>query len=302
MGAEPQRFASNHGRRPMGRRPKSGAMHRLTVIVGCLLAGLAGLGTFPASAQEKVLWLKTDWSPVFMPEGGGFGDAVLAWLQEKLPGTYSHETRRQPLARLLKTMENRTSIICTINLLRTPAREAEFLISRDIMRMPALGLVIRSADLEAFRPLHNAKGLVEFRHLQWQTKIDGAVNENRAYGTVIDALLREAPVTAPVIRLPKTANMVAMLAVDRVDWILLYPFEATWLARQEAGVPPLTTLPIAEIPTVNRGGVTCNRASGAEQLVTAINGLIETHPDEPWLKAMYDWLDPETRARVSLKP
>jgi uncharacterized protein (TIGR02285 family) len=276
-------------------------MQGLAMLGPCFLAGLLTFGAPAASAQEKVLWLKTDWSPVFMPDDGGFGDAVLAWLQARLPG-YSHETRRQPLARLLKTMEDPQTIVCTSNLMRTPAREAQFLISHDIMRMPALSLVVRSADAELFRPLCDARGMVEFRRLLQQTRIDGAINENRSYGTALDALLREAPSSASVSRLPKTANMVAMLAVDRVDWILLYPFEATWLARQETGVPPLTALPIAEIPAVNLGGVTCNRVPGAEKLVASINSLIESNPDEPWLQPMYDWLDPETRARVSRKP
>ncbi|PJI39082.1 hypothetical protein [Ferrovibrio sp.] len=250
-------------------------------------------------AQDNILWLKTDWPPVFMPDGKGFGDAVLAWLQARLPPGYSHETRRLPLPRVLKMMEGRQSIICTSNLLRTPAREAQFLISRDVMRMPALGLVVRSADVEAFRPLRDARGMVGFRELLHQPNLDGAINENRAYGAALDGLLRDPTIAAPLIRLSKTSTMVSMLAAKRVDWILLYPFEAIWLAREEQAIPALSTLGLAEIPAFNRGGVTCNRAPGADRLVAAIDGLIESHPDEPWLKPMYDWLDPETRQRLS---
>lgn len=233
-----------------------------------------------------------------MPDDKGFGDAVLLWLQQRLPAGYHHETRRLPLARLLKAMEDRQVITCASNLLRTPAREAQFLISRDVMRMPALGLVVRSADAEAFRPLRNDRGMVEFRHLLHQPALEGAINENRAYGAALDGALRDPTNTAPLIRLSKTSNMVSMLAAKRVDWILLYPFEAVWLARQEQVVPALSTLGIAEIPAFNRGGVTCNRAPGADRLVAAIDGLIDAHPDEPWLAPMYDWLDPETRQRV----
>jgi uncharacterized protein (TIGR02285 family) len=283
----------------MGRQRVSATIRWPVVIACCALAVQLVLTATAAFAQDRVLWLKTDWAPVFMPDDQGFGDAVLAWLQERLPADYRHETRRLPLARLLKAMEDRHTIICTSNLLRTPAREAQYLISHDIMRMPALALVVRSNDVETFVSLRDAAGMVEFRHLLHQSKIDGAVNENRSYGTAIDTLLREAPAKAPVSRLPKTANMVSMLAADRVDWILLYPFEATWLARQQPGMPGLSILPLAEIPAVNRGGVTCNRAPGAERLVAAIDRLIDDNPDEPWLKSMYGWLDPETRQRVS---
>lgn len=234
-----------------------------------------------------------------MPNGKGFGDAVLNWLQAQLPAGYSHETRRLPLARLLKTMESRQVITCTSNLLRTPAREAQFLISRDVMRMPALGLVVRDGESSAFHALRDDRGMVGFRRLLQQSELEGAINENRAYGAALDALLRDPGVTAPLIRLPKTSNMVSMLAANRVDWILLYPFEAVWQARQEQPVPALSTLAIAEIPSFNRGGVTCSRAPGAERLVAAIDDLIARHPDEPWLTPMYEWLDPETRQRLA---
>jgi uncharacterized protein (TIGR02285 family) len=266
----------------------------------CIFAVFLALAAPAAPAQEKVLWLKTDWPPVFMPSGRGFGDAVLTWLQQRLPG-YNHEIRRLPLARLLKAMEDPQAIICTSNLLRTPAREAQFLISRDVMRMPALGLVVRGSDTDAFQPLRDARGMVEFRSLLHQPALDGAINENRAYGAVLDNLLRDPTVTAPLIRLPKTGNMVSMLAAKRVDWILLYPFEAIWQARQEQTVPALSTLAIAEIPAFNRGGVTCNRVPGAETLVAAIDRLIEGRPDEPWLAPMLEWLDPETRQRVGAR-
>lgn len=248
-----------------------------------------------------MLWLKTDWPPVFMPDGQGFGDAVLAWLQQRLPAEYRHETRRLPLARLLKAMEDPQVITCASNLLRTPAREAQFLISRDVMRLPALGLVVRSADADAFRPLRDDLGMVEFRRLLHQPDLDGAINENRSYGTALDGVLRDPTITAQPIRLSKTGTLVSMLTAKRVDWVLLYPFEAVWLARQEQAVPALSTLGIAEITPLNRGGVTCSRAPAADRLVAAIDGLIEAHPDEPWLKPMYEWLDPETRQRISVQ-
>ena len=214
----------------------------------CILTGLLVLAACAAHGQDKVLWLKTEWPPVFMQNRKGFGDEAMTWLLQRLPPDYTHEIRSLPLARLLKTMEDPQLTVCTSNLLRTPAREAQFRISRDIMRMPALGLVVRGADVDRFRTLRDASGMVEFRRLLLQENLDGAVNENRSYGTVLDNLLQAAPATAPIIRLPKTGNMVSMLAAHRLDWILLYPFEAIWLARQEQTVPVLSALPIAEIP------------------------------------------------------
>jgi len=275
---------------------------RISLLRCMLLTLLLSTAVQPAQAEDKILWLKTEWPPVFMPNRQGFGDAALAWLIARLPPGYTHEMRALPLPRLLRLMEDPQLTICTSNLLRTPEREKQFLISRDIMRMPALGLVVRSADAKDFQPLLDAKGMVEFRRLLQQAALDGAVNQNRSYGAVLDGLLRDTLPDAPVTRLPKTSNMVSMLAAKRLDWLLLYPFEAIWQTRQEQTAPVLSVLPIAEIPTVNLGGVTCNRTPVAARLVPAIDAILAAHPDEPWLQPMYDWLDPETRQRVRPKP
>lgn len=272
---------------------------RASLLRRMVLTLLLCIAAPQAWAEDKVLWVKTEWPPVFMPNHQGFGDAALAWLMARLPPDYIHEMRALPLPRLLRLMEDPQLTVCTSNLLRTPEREAQFLISRDIMRMPALGLVVRAADAGDFLPMKDAKGMVEFRRLLQQAVLDGAVNQNRSYGPVLDGLLRATPSDAPVTRLPKTSNMVSMLAAKRLDWLLLYPFEATWQARQEQTAPVLSVLPIAEIPTVNLGGVTCNRTPTSGRLVPAIDAILAAHPDEPWLKPMYDWLDPETRQRVT---
>lgn len=266
-------------------------LHAILTAAALLLA--AG----QAQAQDNhILWLKTEWPPVFMSSGKGFGDHALLWLLARLPA-YSHEIRSLPLPRLLRSMEEERITVCTTNLLRTPARAVKYLISHDIMRMPALSLVVRSSGVPAFAGLRNAKGEVEFRRLLQQTELDGVINENRSYGPVLDGLVQDAP-RASVARLPKTGSMVSMLAARRVDWILLYPFEAIWLARQERTAPVLSALPIAEIPAFGDGGVTCNRTALGEKLVADINRVLVANPDEPWLASMYDWLDPETRKRI----
>jgi len=261
-----------------------------------LAVSLLLLADAAQAQQDRVLWLKTEWPPVFMPSGRGFGDQALAWLIERLP-QHSHDIRSLPLPRLLKALDDTQATVCTPNLLRTPAREAQYLLSRDLMRMPALSLVVRSSDVNAYARLRNARGEIEFGRLLEQPEFDGVVNENRSYGQTLDGLLLPAP--AQVTRLPKTSNMVSMLAAGRVDWILLYPFETVWLARQEQTAPVLSNLPIAEIPPFVPGGVTCSRTPASARLVGDIDRILAAHPDEPWLQAMFDWLDPETRRRVA---
>lgn len=275
---------------------------RNAVLFGALILAVALDLIAPAArADQAVLWLKTEWPPVFMANGGGFGDHVAGWLSERLPG-YRHETRSLPLARLLKTMEQTDTIICASGLARTPAREAQFIVSHDLMRMPGLALVVRAADLDDFSALRNSDGTIAMRRLLGQADLDGAIHESRSYGHALDEVLRSAPPTVPLSRLSKTASMLSMLAVKRVDWLLLYPFEATWQARQGNIDTPVVSLPVADVPATIRGGITCNRAMGSAALVAKIDHLIAAQPEQPWLRPMMDWLDPEARKRLSALP
>lgn len=275
---------------------------RNAVLFGALLLAVALDLVAPAvRADQAVLWLKTEWPPVFMVNGGGFGDHATGWLIERLPG-YRHETRNLPLARLLRTLEQTDTITCASGLARTPAREAQFVVSHDLMRMPGLALVVRAADLSDFGALRNPDGTIAMRRLLGQADLDGAIHESRSYGHVLDEALRSAPPTAPLSRLSKTASMLSMLAAKRVDWLLLYPFEATWQARQGNIDTPVVSLPVADVPPTIRGGITCNRAAGSAALVAKIDQLIDAQPDQPWLRPMLDWLDPEARKRLSALP
>ncbi|MFN4165253.1 MAG: hypothetical protein ACK4GK_11810 [Ferrovibrio sp.] len=246
-----------------------------------------------AQAKEALIWLKTEWPPVFTARSDGFGDQALAWLMDRLPD-YEHSVQNLPLARLLKTLESQDATICASGLARNPAREQQYLISRDFMHMPALALVVRADAVDAFARYRRADGGVEMRRLLAQSDLKGAVNDNRSYGAILDAMLQGTS----LVRLSKTSNMVSMLAARRFDWALLYPFEATRQARQEAPAPEIAGLPIAEIPGLIEGGITCNRTAGGRQVIAKIDRLIAANPSWPWMAPMLDWLDPETRRRL----
>jgi uncharacterized protein (TIGR02285 family) len=273
------------------------------VRVGCGRAALSGLLVLffaflarPVHAGETILWLKTEWPPVFMTNGKGFGDQAMVWLIERLPD-YKNNIRSVPLARLLRTLDHTDEIVCASGLARTPTREAQFLVSADLMHMPGLALVTRADDIEVFHRQRNAAGAIELRRLLQQGNLDGAIHESRSYGAALDEVLRAAPANAPLVRLTKTNSMLSMLGAKRVDWLLLYPFEATWQAKQEDMEMAIVSLPVAEVPASIRGGITCNRVPGSAAVIEKINTLIGSHPDRPWLGSMMEWLDPEARRR-----
>jgi uncharacterized protein (TIGR02285 family) len=278
-----------HGRMRSDRSHSSG-------LLCVLLLGLLMLWPGGARANEALVWLKTDWPPVFTAQGNGFGDQALDWLIGRLPG-YQHSMQNLPLARLLKTMERQDVAVCASGLARTPSRERQFLVSRDFMHMPALALVVRADAIDAFASFRRADGGVDMQRLIAHDRLTGGINDNRSYGPALDAMLQDAP----LVRLSKTSNMVSMLAARRLDWVVLYPFEATQQARQETPVPDIAGLSIAGIPGLIEGGITCNRTAGGQRVIAEIDRLIAAHPSWPWMAPMLDWLDPETRRRLTAR-
>lgn len=251
-----------------------------------------------ASAAESVLWLKAKWVPVFVEQGNGFGDAALDWLKQRLAG-YQHDTRFMPLPRLERMLAEQPQA-CTASLARNPAREARFLFSRDFLRMPGLAVVVRDDSLAAVKLHGDGQAGVDVAALLRDAALDGVINENCSYGTALDAVLQPVPAER-LMRLPRASTMVAMLGAGRVDWVLLYPFEAAAQARMLKPPPHLNMLPILGQRPVIASGIACARSAFGQRVIDQVNALIDTHPDMPWQAALDALLDDETRARMNAR-
>ncbi|WP_428247880.1 hypothetical protein [Ferrovibrio sp.] len=266
-------------------------MRRLFAIL--LLVILPGA----ARAADSLLWLKAQWTPVFVEQETGFGDAALDWLKQRLPD-YRHETRFQPLPRLERLLGEQQQA-CTASLARNPAREARFLFSHDFLRMPGLAVVVRDDSLAAVKAHGDGQAGVDVAALLRDAALDGVINENRSYGAALDALLQPVP-PERLMRLPRASTMVAMLGASRVDWVLLYPFEAAAQARALKPPPHLNMLPILGQRPVIASGIACARSAFGQRVIDQVNALIEAHPAAPWQAALNALLDDETRARMMM--
>jgi len=251
-----------------------------------------------ARAAEPLLWLKAQWVPVFVEQETGFGDAALDWLKQRLPD-YRHDTRFLPLPRLERLLAEQPQA-CTASLARNPAREARFLFSRDFLRLPGLAVVVREDSLKAVKAHGDAQAGIDMAALLSDATLDGVINENRSYGTALDAVLQPVP-PERLLRLPRASTMVAMLGADRVDWLLLYPFEANAQARLLKPPPVLHMLPIRGQRPVTASGIACARSAFGQRVVDQVNALIDAHPGAPWQAALDALLDDETRVRMGAR-
>ncbi len=260
--------------------------------LGCLALVAA---VAPARAAEELLWLKASWAPVFVEQGDGFGDSALNWLQQNL-AEYRHADRFLPLPRLQLALADLPHA-CTASLARNPVREAQFLFSRDFLRMPGLAVVVRPGSLAALAPYGDARQGIDLPRLVRDAGLDGVINENRSYGAALDPVLQAVP-PERLKRLTRASTMVAMLAAERVDWVLLYPFEASWQARKLRPEPAIAALPILGQRPVIASGIACARSDFGRRVIAQVDALIAAHPSRPWQAALNALLDAETRARM----
>lgn|GEM_PF-5227684 len=268
------------------------------LALGCLAlvaAALPSRAQAQAGAAEELLWLKASWAPVFVEQGDGFGDGALEWLRQRLP-EHRHADRFLPLPRLQLALAELPHA-CTASLARNPAREAQFLFSRDFLRMPGLAVVVRPGSLAALAPFGDAQQGIDLPRLVQDAGLDGVINENRSYGASLDPVLQAAP-PERLKRLTRASTMVAMLAAERVDWVLLYPFEANWQARKLQPPPAIAALPIQGQKPVIASGIACARSDVGRRVIAKVDALIAAHPTRPWQAALNALLDAETRARM----
>ena len=166
-------------------------------------------------------------------------------------------------------------------MLKNAEREAYLYFSRPFPISSAPGLVVRRAELPRWRELLDAQGRISLGAWLGRTDTRFGRAEGRAYGATVDALLAAQPAGRfeKITSQNPALNLMLMLKRDRVDGLLLLPFELDALAR-EAGLDTdeLQVLPLAEQGPAREGHVACVRTPLGAEVVRRADEVIASAP------------------------
>lgn len=250
--------------------------HLAAALLAALLAqpalrpALAQPGAADASAPE-VQWLVYELPPLYITQGPQKGQGALDHLLRdvllpRLEGL-RHQVVALPPKRLEVSLQQLPNA-CVLGMLRNAERDSYLYFSRPFPIGAAPALLVRRADLARWPDLLDAQGRLSLKAWLQRTDTRLGLAEGRAYGATMDALLAAQPPGRldKVTSQNPTLNLMQMLKRERIDGLLVLPFEPGQLAR-EAGLDlgEVQTLPLLEQGPTREGHVACVRTPlGAE--------------------------------------
>ena len=122
-----------------------------------------------------------------------------------------------------------------------------------------------------------------------------AVAVGRSYGPTLDALL-ERHKGSPHVYWRRGEDIYRglfdMLSKGSVDYVIGYPYEALYMARQRGLAGRIVTLPLVEAPDYTFAHVVCPRNEWGQRVIAAVDAALEVERPLPeYRQAIERWLD-----------
>ncbi len=270
----------------------------------CLGLGQCGSAS-AAAGKGDITWYIPDLPPHYVVEPGrkelGFHQQALQ--QQFIPALagYTHTVKVASVGRVLAMLKAEPNA-CIPSAVKTPEREQYMVFSRPSLAMIPPGLFIRDSDAHKFRPLADATGRLSLEALLARGDFVLGVEGQRRYGAGVDKLVDARSGSKAVYQVNFQAgarSLMRMTAVERVDGVLGYPYEATWHLndRRWSGPNKLHFFELTEQPRFTLSQVACANSELGRAVIAQLNARLDLAATRAAIAGYYDsWLTPEFRA------
>ncbi len=259
--------------------------------------------TFPIvlHAEDKIIWATPNWPPFHIVEGAnkgkGISDAFIDYLQEKLKD-YNHKIRQMNFARYHQSAQNGQKM-CMVCLLKNPEREKVMHYSIPMMLSLAQSIVIKKSILTAYLGNPDEISLEELLN---NPKLWVIFEKGRSYGK-IDSLIQKYEHRNTVKIAPnKATSLFQMMLLDRVHYMIEYPYAIANMKHEYGNDVEIVTLRIKELPPYVVAYATCSKTEWGKMVIEKINRITQTQKhtseyQELFRKRMEVCLDKKGRQR-----
>jgi uncharacterized protein (TIGR02285 family) len=282
------------------------SLHCGPLILATIVAAL--LGARPAAADE-ITWLTMKFPPFYIHDGKdrgqGIADGVTHLLQRHFRGYTHREELAEPAT--IMTRLKAGDHVCSAAYIKTADRERVLEYSLPDLILPPHGITARSETVR--RLTGGAPGPVSLAHLLANRNLKLAVAVGRSYGPTLDALLERTKGSSHVYWRHGEdiyPSLFDMLLKGSVDYLVGYPYEALYLARERGVEGQVVTLPLVELPEYTLAHVVCPRTPWGRAVVAEVNRALQLERPRPeYRQAIERWLDegllPEFRRQYQEK-
>lgn len=268
-----------------------------------LVSSLAFAASTNSASQnhDTITWYHAHFPPVTIPSGPdagtGFYDKITNFIVDRLP-EYQHTFAVANYQRILHEIESEEKVCCA-SLYRTPEREKYTAFSIPVVVVLPNGIVARRSDKNLFLPYLNAQKKIELSRILEKSGLKLGVAKGRKYSGGIDEIITQHGGTESVVE--RAGNdvfqgLLNMLFRKRVDYLIGYPVEAQYLAKQINRENDIIFFPVAETTiNITLGHVGCPDTEWGKKVISKIDKILLSHRDTPQFLTFYEnWLDKET--------
>lgn len=263
----------------------------------CLLAALA-LVPSCATAEDTLSWGVFDFPPFQIIEephkGSGSFDGELQTLIASMP-EFKHQIVAMSFARRREEFIAGTNF-CTPGIFHAPAAALKLAIS-----VPALThLDNRVIFLKDKAHLFGNSDPINLDTLFNNKKLIGAVVAGRSYSPNIDDTIKRFHGSLNLMIRPlETSQLFQMLLSGDVDYLILFPHEARYLADKFEAVDRITNRQIKGTPPYIYTHVACSGNDWGRATIKKINAVLLAERNQPNYQSFSErWYPPEDQQRI----
>jgi uncharacterized protein (TIGR02285 family) len=274
--------------------------HPLPILL-ILVLFLTGLFISPSSsrAEERLVWLKFDYPPLYIAQGDYTGQGILDVILDRIITAlpeYRHEIRFVNLSRAMSELE-RGKNLCTAALFHSPQRERIGLFSQNPTTfLSSLKLVVRKGEEERFST--GSKNPPPLSDLLTDSGLHLGVSANMSYGESVDSAIKEVHNPEDVfVRGGKDIGkgLLEMVLKKRIDFTIGYPWSVTTILNQ-AQLKRLSFLPFAEAEKRPMHFVFCVKNDWGAAMIRRIDAVLSTEEAIIWRReAIERWIPADSK-------
>lgn len=241
-------------------------------------------------AQEKMVWSINHWPPLTILEGEDAGkgrfDLLLKQFQMNMP-QYQHSTTEMNWNRVWSDIKVGKNVCHMLALKNEKRLQIAYFSKPSSVTLPNRVIMKQST----YESLGEPKSLSLSRLIE-QPELKGAIESSRSYTQVLDRIIAKRSEDSELKRyVTSSVQLMKMLAADRFDYLLEYPFIASYMLK-DINKPDvrIRSVAIEEIAPYSVVYLACPKTQWGEQRVRDFNAVLDKLVDQPeYIQAMQTW-------------
>tara|TARA_R110002126_G_scaffold43555_10_gene124884 strand:+ start:1939 stop:2805 length:867 start_codon:yes stop_codon:yes gene_type:complete len=259
------------------------------------------LQIFYLQARPQLKWLQTDWPPHQIVDGPYQAQGTFDLLQQQiivLLPQFNHQNRLVSLPRLEQIFIEGEDGHCSVGTLYSAERANSRLFSKPVAAGPALAVGYISGLLNQHSALQTDGMLIG--SLVQDPNLRGVYQPNRYYPDVVMAAVQQTGSNLNSYPFTSEVNAVALLASQRVDYVVEYPERLEYFKKLLAADVALEHRAIVDANIASVSYITCTKDAIGQAVIAAIDQVLPQLWQQPaYTDAMQHWLDDSARRRLS---